>query len=213
MSKFLIDKPSVPEAVLVLAHGAGAGSDSDFMQDIAAQLCALGIAVVRFDFPYMHTIQKTGKRRPPDKIDKLTAHFLAQIDQIEQDPQLNGLPIFIGGKSMGGRVSTLILNQAARVQGAVVLGYPFHPPGKPEKLRTAHLMTLEKPLLIVQGERDTFGTSAQITEYGLPDSIQLHFLADGDHSLKPRKSSGFTQTQHIQSAAEVIMRFIQETRH
>lgn len=192
------------KATLILAHGAGAGMNSDFMADIAKRLAAQQISVIRFDFPYMQTMTESGKRRPPDKIDKLETHYLAQIDALQSSVST---PLFIGGKSMGGRVSTLILEQAD-VVGAVAYGYPFHPPGKPEKLRTAHLEALSKPLCIIQGERDTFGTRDEVGQYPLSALVETVFLTDGDHSLKPRKASGISYEDNMAAAVSATVEFI-----
>lgn len=198
------DKARNPLGQLVLAHGAGADKDSDFMQSITACLVAKQINVVRFNFPYMQKAIALGKRHPPNKMPVLIDAYelvLAELDQ--------SLPVFIGGKSMGGRVASMMLEDSL-ARGCVCLGYPFHPPGKPLKLRVAHLLETTKPMLMLQGERDTFGNKSEIPGFALPDNIQCHFLADGDHSFKPRKSSGFTQTQHIENAAEMISQFIKE---
>ena len=196
-------------ATLILAHGAGAGMHSDFMADMAIRLAEQKITVIRFDFPYMQIMTETGKRSPPEKIDKLEAHYLAQIDALRSSVST---PLFIGGKSMGGRVSTLILDQAD-VAGSVVYGYPFHPPGKPEKLRTAHLEALSKPLCIIQGERDTFGTKGEVAQYPLSSSIETVFLQDGDHSLKPRKASGLTFDDNMATAVSATVTFINRHIH
>ena len=192
------------KATLILAHGAGAGMSSDFMTDMANRLASRQITVVRFDFPYMQTMTESGKRRPPDKIDKLEVHYLAQIEALRSSV---ATPLFIGGKSMGGRVSTLIL-ELADVAGAVVYGYPFHPLGKPEKLRTAHLEAISKPLCIIQGERDTFGTRDEVGQYPLSALVETVFLTDGDHSLKPRKASGITYEENMSAAVSATVEFI-----
>jgi predicted alpha/beta-hydrolase family hydrolase len=198
-------KATAPIARLVLAHGAGAGKEHDFMQTMVTLLNAQHIDVVLFNFPYMQTIKETGKRRPPDKADKLLAHFEGVIDNVVSES--DALPTFVGGKSMGGRMASMLVDTNERVSGCVALGYPFHPPGKPEKTRTAHLESMEKPMLIIQGERDTFGTQTEVLEYSLANTIQCEFLADGDHSLKPRKASGLTHQQHLESAAKLIHAF------
>jgi predicted alpha/beta-hydrolase family hydrolase len=161
----------------------------------------------------MQTIKATGKRRPPDKADKLMSHFTAVIESCSKNNNaLQNLPVFIGGKSMGGRMSTMVYEGISNVKGAIALGYPFHPPGKPEKTRTEHLLTAEKPLLIIQGERDTFGNKNEIESgqenYALSSAIECVFLEDGDHSFKPRKASGKTQQEHIVKAAELTAGFI-----
>lgn len=195
-----------PKARLVLAHGAGAGKEHEFMQAMAHALNARGIEIVLFNFPYMQTIKETGKRRPPDKAEKLLTHFVEVVNQIAQTRDL--LPTFIGGKSMGGRMATMMLDATEGVIGAAILGYPFHPPGKPEKTRTEHLEAIAKPVLIVQGERDTFGTQKEVEAYSLSSAIHCEFLADGDHSLKPRKASGITHQEHIEHASALIEAFI-----
>ncbi len=138
-----------PIACLILGHGAGAGKEHEFMQTMASELVAKGISTVLFNFPYMQTIKATGKRRPPDKADKLMSHFTAVIETCSNDNKaLHNLPVFIGGKSMGGRMATMVYEAVSNVKGAIALGYPFHPPGKPEKTRTEHLQTASKPLLL-----------------------------------------------------------------
>jgi len=201
----VIDSPS-PIARLILAHGAGAGKEHDFMQCMAQKLASQHIEVVLFNFPYMQVIKDTGKRRPPDKAEKLLAHFSEIVAKIGAERSL--LPTFIGGKSMGGRMATMVLGTLNDVIGAVALGYPFHPPGKPEKTRTEHLLTLRKRLLIVQGERDTFGNKDEVVGYNLPANIDLHFLKDGDHSFKPRKASGESLDKHLDRAVCHIRTFI-----
>lgn len=209
MSEWFENTPANPVATLILAHGAGAGAESDFMADMAAALAAQHIHVVRFNFPYMDTIKATGKKRPPDRMPVLEARFADMIDAVTAKwPQR---PLFIGGKSMGGRVATLILDKSV-VTGAVALGYPFHPPGKPDKLRTEHLASMQKPLLIIQGERDTFGRRDEVESYPLSGTVKTAFLPDGDHSFKPRKASGYTQAQHITAAADLIGAFIKEVQ-
>lgn len=196
-----------PKARMVLAHGAGAGMEHDVMQQLAAQLASHGIEVVLFNFPYMQTMKAQGKRRPPSKADALLSHFSALLEHVANE--LPALPTFIGGKSMGGRMATMLGNEVA-CKGVVAFGYPFHPPGKPEKTRTAHLPDLTVPLCIIQGERDTFGNQDEVTDYALGNHVQCHFLADGDHSFKPRKASGYTQQQHIEHAASLCTAFIEK---
>ncbi|MFC3031738.1 alpha/beta family hydrolase [Pseudoalteromonas fenneropenaei] len=195
-----------PKANFLFAHGAGAGLDSDFMQHMATLIAAQGINVARFDFTYMQQANALNKRRPPDKADKLLACFKAYLEEID-----NGLPTFIGGKSMGGRMATLLAcDNSLNIAGVLAFGYPFHPPGKPEKLRTEHFSTITLPTLILQGERDTFGTREEVGLWSLPETLQWYWLADGDHSFKPRKASGFSEAQHRQSAANRAVTFMQE---
>ncbi len=188
---------------LVLAHGAGAPMDSDFMNDITALLHhERGIRVVRFEFPYMAERRESGKKRPPDKADKLLAHYNAVLDELPASES-----VFVGGKSMGGRMALMLANER-RVAGVCVLGYPFHPPGKPERTRLEPFAHPSAPVLVCQGERDTLGKREEVEGYKLPDSARLHWLPDGDHSLKPRKASGYTLEQNLASAADAIARFM-----
>lgn len=203
-----------PIACLILGHGAGAGKEHEFMQAMASELVAKGISTVLFNFPYMQTIKATSKRRPPDKADKLMSHFTAVIETCSKDNKaLHNLPVFIGGKSMGGRMATMVYEAVSNVKGAIALGYPFHPPSKPEKTRTEHLQTASKPLLIIQGERDTFGTKSEVESYKkngvLSSMIECSYLEDGDHSFKPRKASGKTQEEHIAKATTLTASFIE----
>ena len=200
MSEYLIDGPDV-ETTVILAHGAGAAMDSDFMAEMAAGLAAAGLRVVRFDFSYMAERRKTGKKRPPDREPKLREKWLEVIDATRTNT------LVIGGKSMGGRIASLIADDAG-VAGLVCLGYPFHPVGKPEKLRVEHLKSLTTPTLILQGERDTFGNRDEVAGYPLSSAIEVHWLADGDHSFKPRKSSGRTLEQNLAEAIDATCRFV-----
>lgn len=199
------NKAKNPIATVLFAHGAGAGLESDFMVDVAEQIAALGVNVARFDFDYMQVAKAQNKRRPPDKTPKLLACFKEHIALIDDD-----LPLFLAGKSMGGRMATMLATEKLAIKGVIALGYPFHPPGKPDKLRTEHFVDLKVPCLIIQGERDTFGTKQEVATFGLPDSLQLTWLNDGDHSFKPRKSSGFTEAGHRLSAAHALVAFIKE---
>lgn len=192
-----------PIARVILCHGAGAGSESDFMQRMTQQLRGLNLAVTLWDFPYMVKAKALAKRRPPDRLPVLLDALREQVTQAEKD-----IPLLLAGKSMGGRVASLLLNEL-KLPG-IAYGYPFHPLGKPDKLRVEHLIDLQQPLLIVQGERDRFGHVQEVSGYGLKEPVQLCWLADGDHSFKPRKASGYSQEQHIQAAALASLKFIQE---
>lgn len=203
------------QAWLILAHGAGAPMTSPFMEEISRLLSARGIAVARFEFAYMAQRRTTGKRRPPPKAERLAQEFEAAREAFDTIVPSAGLPVLIGGKSMGGRVATLItdsLFEAGRIVGAVALGYPFHPPGKPDVLRTAHLEALRAPLLIVQGERDPFGSRAEVEGYRLPPSIRLTWATDGDHDLGPRGGHGTTRKQNLAEAADAVLEFVTSLR-
>jgi predicted alpha/beta-hydrolase family hydrolase len=114
----------------------------------------------------------------------------------------------IGGKSLGGRIASMLADETG-VAGLVCLGYPFHPPGKPDRLRTEHLRTLHTPALILQGTRDPFGSPDEVSGYALSTSIRVHWLVDGDHSFKPRKSSGRTEQDNWNEGIEVVAAFVQ----
>ena len=199
---FLTDGPADAPHRFVLAHGAGAPMDSPTMEAIATGVAAAGIRVVRFEFPYMRQRRSGGRRRPPDRQTVLLETWHEVIDALGGAESL-----VIGGRSMGGRMASLIAD-AVGARGLVCLGYPFHPPGKPERLRTEHLAALRTPTLIVQGERDAFGSKAEVGGYDLSDAIRVHWLADGDHSFVPRKRSGHTTAGHLAEAAAVTAEFI-----
>ena len=202
MINTLINTAQNPIATFVFAHGAGAGQNSEFMQLMAKGIAEHKINVVRFNFAYMQLAEESGKRRPPDRADKLLSQFTELLNQID-----NSLPIFIGGKSMGGRIASMLLEEST-AEGCVCMGYPFHPPGKPDKLRTQHLLSINKPLLILQGERDTFGKREEIASFNLSQQIQVSYLADGDHSFKPRKASGHNLEANLHKAIEHSAAFI-----
>jgi predicted alpha/beta-hydrolase family hydrolase len=188
---------------IALAHGAGAPMDSPFMNTVAAGLGAAGIRVARFEFPYMRRRRETGERRAPDREPALRQAWLEAIAALGGAERL-----VIGGKSMGGRMASLVADEAA-VRGLVCLGYPFHPPGQPDRLRTAHLRDLRTPTLIVQGTRDPLGTREDVEGYELSPAIRLLWLEDGDHSFKPRVSSGHKEKDHLVAAVGEVAAFVQ----
>ena len=199
-SPLLLDGASDAPLTFLLAHGAGAPMDSPFMAAMATGLSQRDWGVVRFEFPYMQRSRQTGKKAAPDRFPVLEACFHEQITALVDRPGL-----IIGGKSMGGRVASQLLEPLApssNVRGCVCLGYPFHPPGHPEKLRTDHLMALASPLLVLQGERDTFGKPKEVEGYQLPAAISVAWIPDGDHSFKPRKSSGRSLDQNLALAID-----------
>jgi uncharacterized protein len=201
--KPIIENGDKGAPVLVLAHGAGAGMDSDFMNQAAEGLADNGIYVVRFEFSYMQIQRETGKRRPPDRQSKLLEHFAETIDELGLDNPV------IGGKSMGGRMATLLAAQRP-FAGVVVLGYPFHAIGKPEKVRTDHFDRLKAHVLICQGERDSMGSYEEVQQYRVPETVGIEWLTDGDHDLKPRKSSGHSHQAHLTTVIEKVSQFIHE---
>jgi len=202
MSNYLIDGDK-GQPIFIFAHGAGAGMEHEFMSAVAKGLAEKGIQVVRFNFPYMVKRAEDGKKRPPDRAPKLLEAYQSVIKEFADKP------VVIGGKSMGGRMASLLAEESD-VAAVACLGFPFHPPGKPEKYKGEHLASVTKPLLILQGERDTFGKKEEFAEFQLSDSINVTFLPDGDHSFKPRKRSGYTEEGNIQLAVERLATFIFE---
>jgi predicted alpha/beta-hydrolase family hydrolase len=177
--------------------------DSLFMNAFAEGLGNLGFRVARFEFPYMAARRRTGEKRPPDRESVLRATWLEAMQA------LGTQPLVIGGKSLGGRIASLIADEA-KAAGLVCLGYPFHPVGKPEILRTEHLRTLTTPTLILQGTRDPFGNRGEIQSYLLSPAIKIRWLDDGDHSFKPRRSSGRAERQNWEEAISEITVFARQ---
>lgn len=196
---FLDNEPQDPFATILLAHGAGAPMDSPAMNAIAEALAGSGFRVVRFEFAYM-AARRQGARRPPPKAELLRDEYRDAVGALGADR-----PLIIGGKSMGGRVASMVadaLFTERRISGLLCLGYPFHPPAKPQQLRTAHLADLKTPALIVQGTRDPFGTRDEVSAYALSERIEIAWLEDGDHDLKPRrKVTGLSAADHLDSLA------------
>ncbi|MGB5811248.1 MAG: alpha/beta family hydrolase [Polyangiales bacterium] len=206
MTEVLRDGPADAKMRLVLAHGAGAPMDSPFMDTLATAIAEHGVAVIRFEFEYMAKRRVDGKRRGPDRGPKLLAQFRDIVATLGDPSRL-----VVGGKSMGGRIASMVADDLG-VAGVTCFGYPFHPPGKPDRLRTAHLEALRSPCLIVQGTRDRFGTPEEVDTYPLAPTISVTWVEDGDHSLKPRKKSGRTEAQNMAEAAASATRFIDQIR-
>lgn len=202
MPDFLFDGPGSAATTILLAHGAGAPMDSASMTATAQALAAAGFRVARFEFAYM-AARRSGGRKPPPRADRVQPEYVAAIEALRAKGRL-----IIGGKSMGGRVASMIADQmlaAAKIAGLLCLGYPFHPPEKLQQLRTAHLVALKTPTLIVQGTRDPFGTPEEVAGYALSPAIEILWLEDGDHDLKPRKSvSGFSAADHLKTLADRV---------
>lgn len=203
--QLLIDGPEDAYATILLAHGAGAPMESEAMNAITAVLVGVGFKVARFEFAYM-AARRQGGRRPPPK----TA--LLQDEYIQAVAALGG-PLIIGGKSMGGRVASMVadrLRDERVITGLLCLGYPFHPPAKPEQLRTAHLQHLKTPTLICQGTRDPFGMRDEVEGYSLSERIEFLWLEDGGHDFRPRKKrSGFTAADHLNAVAGATKEWVE----
>ncbi len=208
MTEFLWTGPDDAMATLLLAHGAGAPMDSPFMALISEMLAARGIRVARFEFAYMAARRNGGKRRPPPKAETLDGEMTTAARAAARSASGR---LAIGGKSMGGRVASHVadgLYKSGEVAGLVCLGYPFHPPKTPERLRVAHLADLQCPTLIIQGERDPFGGRAEVEALTLPPAIGIHWAQDGDHDLGPRGGSGTTRRGNLEAAADAIAAFL-----
>jgi predicted alpha/beta-hydrolase family hydrolase len=199
--ELLFDGPSDASLTVALAHGAGAAMDTPFMSFFAQGLARQGYLVARFEFPYMAARRQGGRGGPPDRESVLRQTWLRVVKMLEAKH------LVIGGKSMGGRIASMIADEAGAA-GLVCLGYPFHPVGKPGRTRTEHLRTLKTPTLVLQGERDPFGNREDVAGYELSPAIRVEWLLDGDHSLKPRKSSGRTEAENWTKALNAMANFI-----
>jgi hypothetical protein len=175
--------------------------DSPFMAAFAEGIATAGIRVARFEFPYMAGRRTGGTKRPPDRQPVLLETWTHVIEHFGPEH------LIIGGKSMGGRMASLVAD-AAGVRGLVCLGYPFHPPGRPEKTRTAHLEGLKTPSLVLQGTRDALGGRETVEGYRLSPAIRIHWLEDGNHDLVPRKKSGRTGPENWSEAIAEVVAFI-----
>nr|WP_246480055.1 alpha/beta family hydrolase [Motiliproteus sediminis] len=180
--------------------------EHEFITAVTTGLARQGVRVVRFEFPYMAARREDGKRRPPDRMPKLLAAYQSLYHHYADQG-----PLVMAGKSMGGRVATLLaqeLESGAAPLGVICLGFPFHPPGKPERYRGEHLATTTVPTLILQGERDPFGTREELRSFALSAQVECCFLTDGEHSFKPRKSSGTTLEENLNRAVSHMVDFI-----
>lgn len=191
---------------VALAHGAGAPMDSPFMDEVAQGLAARGLRVVRFEFPYMARRRTEGRRAPPDRAPLLLETWREVIAACGPAGRL-----VIGGKSMGGRMASLIVDEAGAA-GLLVFGFPFHAPGKPADGRIGHMAAMRTPTLIVQGTRDALGSRDEVAGYDLSPAVRLAWIEDGDHSLKPRKASGLTWPEAMAQAIDVAAGFVLDLR-
>ena len=205
-AKFLHDGSGDVLATILLAHGAGAPMDSAAMNAVAKALSDVGFRVARFEFAYMASRRTGDGRKPPPRAESLIDEYAAAVRELSA-----ASPLLIGGKSMGGRVASMVADKLfadGDIAGLLCLGYPFHPPGKPTQLRTKHLATLKTPTLICQGTRDEFGTRDEVAAYTLSDKIEILWLEDGDHDLKPRKKiSGFSAADHLKTMTDAVVAF------
>ena len=194
----------------ILAHGAGAPSNSDWMKLLVSEIKKQSndeIKITLFNFPYMTRRLRENKKIPPDRMPKLIDEWSKQILKTNKK-----LPLFIGGKSMGGRVATLLdfPKLDTNINGIINFGFPFHAPGKLPGDRISHLENFKIPCLINQGERDPMGSITEIEDYKLSKNITVNFLQDGNHDLKPRVKSGKTLEDNITAAVKSMINFIEE---
>ncbi|ROS01826.1 hypothetical protein EDC56_2274 [Sinobacterium caligoides] len=202
------DGPNDADTTLILAHGAGAGMDHEFMQQVAAGIASHGIQVIRFEFPYMAKRRLDGRKYPPDRAPKAMLAFQQLINHVQQ--HYSSRRLFIGGKSMGGRLASLLAAEYKPnrgVDGVICLGFPFCAPGKPEVNRGEHLAEIRLPTLIIQGERDSFGGREAIESFPFSAQVSAQLLPDGDHSFKPRVKSGHTLDTNIEQAIASVAAF------
>jgi predicted alpha/beta-hydrolase family hydrolase len=197
-----LDGPTDAACTLVLAHGAGAPADSPFLEQIARAIAGAGIRVVRFEFPYMHARRAGGRRGVPDREPVLRSAWLEVVERLGGGPRL-----VIGGKSLGGRIAAAVADEAG-ARGVVCLGFPFHPPRAPARLRTAALAAPRVPTLIVQGTRDAFGTREEVAGYALSPAVRVHWIEGGDHSLVRRPAGGGRREPALAEATEVVVAFV-----
>jgi len=194
------------QITLILGHGAGAGQTSAFMVDYAKALAGRGIDALTFNFLYTEQ-----RRRVPDPKEKLEACYRAVIAHARQHPSFAGNRLAIGGKSMGGRIASQVAAAGiADLAGLVFLGYPLHPPGKPEQLRDKHLPAIAAPMLFIQGARDAFGTPDELRPVlsRLKAPATLYVVEGGDHSFKVPKSAGIAQAEVHKTLQTEIERWL-----
>lgn len=190
---------------ILLAHGAGAGMEHAFLAELSRLLAGPDIEVVRFNFPYMSKRALDGKRRPPDRQPVLLDHWREMVREFAH-PRL-----FLAGNSMGGRMAAEISDEIyceMNAAGLLILGYPFHPPARPDRWRGEVLKQIKTPTLLLQGERDTFGSRVELADFPFSSAVSVHWLTDGDHGFKPRKSSGLCEQDNLQQAASRIRQFV-----
>ena len=202
--ELLFTGPAVAPVTFAFAHGAGVPIDHPFMNTVAQGVSQAGIRVARFEFPYMQARRIHGTRRPPNRAPALIDTWLTMIEALG-----GGEELVIGGKSMGGRIASPIADEVG-AKGLICLGYPFHPLGKPDRLRVEHLTDLKTRTLILQGERDRFGSRDEVEGYDLSPAITVSWLPDGDHSFKPRKAAGMTEADNLHAAVDEIVAFIRQ---
>lgn len=194
---------------LLMTHGAGAGLDSAMLVAFRQALSEQGVQTLGVEFSYLRQMREEGRRRPPPRVERLVDELALGCDILSQASRVTQMPFWLGGKSMGGRVASML---AARdgAAGLVLCGYPFHPPKRPDRLRLDHWPGLRCPVLVLQGTRDPFGNRDEVSRYELPAVAQVQWLEDGDHDWKPRRASGRNQAELISEAATHAAAFMAE---
>jgi predicted alpha/beta-hydrolase family hydrolase len=197
-------------AALILGHGAGAGQRSTFMVAFARALSALGVDVVTFDFPYIEQ-----RKRIPDRGPVLEACYRSVIATVHNEGRGAKHALFIGGKSMGGRIATQVAaaDQTLPIAGLVLLGYPLHPPGRPTERRDKHLPIVRRPMLFVQGARDAFGTPSELAPVidAIGPSASIHVVSGGDHSLKLARKDPAAQAAVYDDVQRTMVEWMRKT--
>jgi uncharacterized protein len=205
----LIDDAAEPEggstrATVLLAPGAGSTADAPTLRAVATALRGHGLRVVRCELDYQHQRRVTGKRGRQPSAEQVVDEYAAAAA-----PLAAAGPVLLGGLSFGGRVATMAATRAGAA-GAVAIGYPFHPPTAPEKVRTVHLLDTAVPVLVCQGTRDEFGTPAEVASYGLPDAVRVHWIDGADHGLRPAPRSGVRAAEVVAEVGRVVAAWVDE---
>jgi predicted alpha/beta-hydrolase family hydrolase len=203
MPNLLLTGPADAPVTFVFAHGAGAAMDSPFMEAVAHGLGEAGIRVARFEFPYMAARRTSGTRKAPDREPVLRQAWHDAFTAVGGEPG----SVAIGGKSLGGRMASLVADELG-AKALACFGFPFHAPGREPGTRILHLPDLRTPALILQGTRDPFGTPEDVAGYDLSAAIRVHWLEDGDHDLKPRAASGRSWRQNRDEAIAEAAAFL-----
>ena len=200
----LYNGPDEAKSLYIFAHGAGAPMDTEFMNYFTDHLADAGVRILRFEFPYM-ALRRDGHGGRPPNGQKILLETWRQV--ISKARETHKGAIYIGGKSMGGRMASMIADECS-VSGLILLGYPFYAPKKIDKPRIEHLIDIKTPTLILQGERDVMGSKEVVEKYPLSKNINISWVTDGDHGLVPRKKSGLTSEDNYSAAITIIRNFL-----
>ena len=193
------------DRAVLLAHGAGADMNAAALTTVADALADAKIPSLRFNFPYM-----AAGRRSPDRPPVLEAAVRDAAALLAKQSKVAPERLVLGGRSMGGRICSMVVADGLPSAGLVLLGYPLHPPGNPEKLRIEHLPKITVPCLFVSGTRDAFGTPDELQRHAkkIKGKVTWHWIDTGDHGFKPLKASGLTPAIALEGAAEAVVTFV-----